>query len=165
MSFIRLKKRVRKEKTVYYAYLVSNKWSKFLPKQKVKAYLGRYYKLDSKSTQKPEFKKINLLNLLKKELISYNFKQKRKSLFIHAEGYKVDLNKKEVLNNQTNKCVLGINQGFLCNYTLNKLLSFKPKSKNKKEEGSKLIKVILDSGIEANKEIFLNLFNKLFKKS
>jgi len=46
MVYVRIKKIKGKE----YAYLVENKWNKKLkrPKQKVKAYLGKFYKKDTK---------------------------------------------------------------------------------------------------------------------
>jgi DNA-directed RNA polymerase len=163
MSFIRLKKRVTKTKENYYAYLVNNKWHKNLPKQKVALYLGRYHKLDPKQIKivLPKHKNI-LVSLLKKELLLHNFKQNNSNLFIHSEGFIVDLKKNKVINKLTNNPIcLGINQGFLCAYTLKNLLKFKLKSKNKKESGKILIRLLLESGIKPDKEQYLEVFNKL----
>ena len=166
MSFIRLKKRVTKSKESHYAYLVNNKWHKNLPKQKVALYLGRYHKLDSKQINiaLPKHKNI-LVSLLKKELLLHNFNQKNSSSFIHPEGFIVDLKKNKVLNKHTkNQVCLGLNQGFLCSYTLKNLLKFKPKlnSKKKTKQTSKsLIRVLLEAGIRPDKDQFLKAFSKL----
>ena len=58
---------------------------------------------------------------------------------------------------------LGLNEGYLCSYTLKELFNFKQKNKNKKEQGAKLIKLILDAGISLNKETFLEVFNKIIE--
>ena len=163
MSFIRLKKRDKN----YYAYLVENKWSRYAPKQKVKLYLGKYIKLNSEKV--PEnIAKIDLnkdkifYSLLKNELLSYRFKQKNKDLFIHENGVTVNLKKHNVLKDNKEVC-LGLNEGYLCSHTLKELINFKSKSKNKKEEGTKLIKTLLNAGISLNKETFLEIFNKIIK--
>ncbi len=162
MTFIRLKKRTTKTKENFYAYLVHNTWKKNLPKQKVSLYLGRYYKLESKQTNiiLPKHKNI-LISLLKKELLSHNFKE-QKNLFIHPNDIIVNLNKREVLNKSNkNSVCIGLNQGFLCSYTLKKLLNFKHNLKNKKESSKILIRLLLDAGIKPDKEQYLEVFNKL----
>ena len=161
MSFIRLKKRVTKTKENYYAYLVSNTWHNNLPRQKVSSYLGRYHKLAPKHIKIKPFKENNfLLYLLKKELQMHDFKQKNKDLFIHPSGFIVNLKKKKVLDkNSDNNVCLGINQGFICNYTLNNLLKFKPK--NKQQAPKLMIKLLLEIGIKPDKSVFLEALNKL----
>ncbi|MBS3171056.1 hypothetical protein J4449_00420 [Candidatus Woesearchaeota archaeon] len=162
MSFIRLKKRVTKSKENFYAYIVSNKWHNNLPKQKISLYLGRYHKLDSKIIKIKLSKQENILvYLLKKELLLHNFKQKNHS-FIHPKGFVIDLKKNKVLNKQTqNPVCLGLNQGFLCSYTLKNLLKFKPKLNNKKQAAKSLIRILLEAGIKPDKDLFLETFTKL----
>ncbi len=163
MSFIRLKKRVTKTKENYYAYLVSNKWHECLPKQKVSQYLGRYHKLEPKQTNiKLPTEKNPLLFLLKRELLLYDFRQKRDNLFIHSKGFTIDIKKNKILNNHTKSPVcLGLNQGFLCSYTLKNLLKFKPKLKNKKETSKIIIRLLLEIGIRPDKNQFEEVFSKL----
>jgi len=162
VAFIRLKKRNQN----YYAYLVENKWSRYTPKQKVKLYLGKYTKLNSKKIHKEvkiDLKKDKIFyNLLKNELLNHNFKQKTKNLFIHENGFIINLNKNKITKDQKEVC-LGLNEGYLCSYTLKELFNFKQKNKNKKEQGAKLIKLILDAGISLNKETFLEVFNKIIE--
>lgn len=160
MSFIRLKKRVSKSNENYYAYLVDNKWDNYSPKQKVRAYLGKYIKLEQQNKVSVKLNKRNLFkDLVKQELLSHNFVQKNKSLFIHAQGYLVDFNKKRVLNADKTPVCLGINQGYLCNYTLNKLFSLKYKINKKKDK--ELLRALLDIGITPNKDLFSEVFRKI----
>lgn len=168
MSFIRLKKRSYKTTQNYYAYLVDNKWSKYFPRQKVKSYLGRYYRLVRNETNqtnivinKSKSKEEIIYLLLKTELLNHNFNQIGSFLFMNSDGIYVNLKTYKVLNKQTNKKVcLGLNEGYLCNYTLKKLLTFKLSSKNKKKEGYNLIKRILNAGLKIDPITFLEVFNK-----
>ena len=160
MSFIRLKKRVSKSKENYYAYLVNNKWTNYSPKQKVQAYLGKYIKLESENKISIKLSKKDLFyDLIKQELISHNFVQKNQNLFIHSQGFLVDVKKRKVINSDKTPICLGINQGYLCNYTLNKLFSFK--YKNNKNKDKILLRILLDIGITPNKNLFSEIFNKI----
>lgn len=160
MSFIRLKKRVSKSNENYYAYLVNNNWNNYSPKQKVQAYLGKYIKLEPKNKVSIKLDKKNLFfDLIKQELISHNFVQKNKNLFIHSRGFVINIKKKQVLNKENIPICLGINQGYLCNYTLNKLFSFK--YQNNKKNDKLLLRRLLDIGITPSKELFAEIFNKI----
>ena len=167
MVFIRLKKRSYKSGENFYAYLVGNKWENNTSKQEIKRYIGRYIKLDSNKNSEIKINEVKtikkkdiLLYLLKKQLLSYDFKEKVKHLFIHKAGFSVNLKNNKVLNKKTNKKIcLGLNNGFLCSHTLKKLSEFKT-PKDKKKTGIKLIKLFLDLGINTNKELFLEIFNK-----
>jgi len=163
MSFIRLKKRVNN----YYAYLVINKWGKNSSKQKVKSYLGRYYKLKSDINNQNKHlplyikKELIFIYLLKNELKSNGFKQKNKYVFINPKGYLIDIKTNDVINKYTKKQIcIGLNEGYLCNYTLKNLSKFTIK-KDKKETGKNLIKLLLDLGINPDKDLFLAIFNTL----
>ncbi|MEK6936498.1 MAG: hypothetical protein AABW58_00330 [Nanoarchaeota archaeon] len=161
MSFIRLKKRVTKTKENYYAYLVSNKWYKNLPKQKVSQYLGRYHKLMPKQTniELPKHKNI-LISLIKKELLHHNFKEKSSNFFFHPEGFLINLKTYKVLNSQKNPVCLGLNQGYFCTYTLKNLSKFK-KTKNKKQASKTIIRLLLEIGITPNKDQFEEVLKNL----
>lgn len=163
MAFIRLKKRVTKTKENFYAYLVSNKWEKNLPKQKVSLYLGRYYKLEPIQTNAKLTGKENILiYLLKKELLLHSFKQKNKNLFIHQDGFIINFKKNKILNKHSgNPVCLGLNQGFLCSYTLKNLLNVNPKIKNKKETSKLVIRLLLEIGIKPDQKQFEEVFKKL----
>ncbi len=162
MSFIRLKKRGNEN---FYAYLVDNSWVKYAPKQKVRLYLGKYIKLDRIKFETivdpfKTLKKDLFYYLLKQELLNHGFEEKNKDNFIYS-NFIINLKQRKVIDKNTNKKVcLGINDGYLCNYTINSLFSFKPKNKDKRE-GAKLIKLLLDAGISPKKDIFIGIFNKI----
>ena len=54
--------------------------------------------------------------------------------------------------------VLELNEGFLCNVTLNELMNYKPENDN---DGAKLANLLLASGIKVDEGLFVRLFNRL----
>ena len=159
--FIRVKKRQGKKSVNYYAYLVNNKWTRYLPKQKVSLYLGPYFKLEKISNIISDLNKVKKENLfhfiLKNELLNHEFKDEGNWLFTHEKGFKVNLKTKSVFNKNKKIC-LGVNQGYLCNYTLKKLISFKLKTK---EDSKNLIKIMIEVGFNPDKDLFIEIFNKI----
>ena len=170
MAFIRTKKVKGNE----YAYIVRNKWKKKDKgtRQKVKAYLGRVYRLspinevkfeDSISCGLDEYlEKTNrqriIKDLVRYELLKHGFVKRGK---VHVNGECiVDIEKKKVYNSRKSKAALGINEGFLCNYYLRRLLRF-DESGEEEEVGYKLAKLFVESGIAIPQEVFIAYFNKI----
>ncbi|MBD3163952.1 hypothetical protein GF323_02020 [Candidatus Woesearchaeota archaeon] len=59
------------------------------------------------------------------------------------------------------KAVLEMNEGFLCRHTLHRLLNFKLKHEDEREDGIGLAKAFLEAGLKVPKEIFIGYFQKL----
>lgn len=170
MSFIRTKKIKGNE----YAYIVSNSWKKKdqETKQKVKAYLGRVYRLSP--TKELRFENTlsqNLIEYLEKtgkqrlvkdliiyELLKHGF-NKDGNVYINGDCI-VDIEKNRVCTVRNSKAALGMNEGFLCDYHLKKLLKFN-ESGEEEEVSYKLAKLFVESGISIPKEVFIAYFNKI----
>lgn len=170
MGFIRTKKIKGNE----YAYIVDNKWKKKdkEARQKVKTYLGRVYKLsavkelsfeDTISCGLDEYldktnKQRIVKDLIRFELLKHGF-VKRGKVYVNGECL-VDISRKKVYNSRQGKAAIGINEGFLCNYYIRKLLRFNESGEGE-EVGYKLAKLFVESGIAIPKEIFIGYFNKI----
>jgi len=165
--FIRTKKIKNKE----YAYLVKNIWKKRKKssRQKIHSYIGRVYKLEkSKNNElsKEKLEKSNskkmTLNLIKTELLNHSFSETKNNIFENNE-FKVNLNRKEVTNTRTKKQIcLEMNNNFLCNYTLKKLVNFSPKQGlTKLQVGRELANNFEAIGIKVPKEIFVIIAKKV----
>ena len=185
MVFIRTKRIKKKSGNVYtYAYLVENKWKKRAvgkkkSRQKVKAYLGRVYKLDKESELdflelfsindaenyvNNKSKKGIIIDLVKYELLKHGFDEVG-SLVSNGEIF-FDLDKAEfsILEGYRRKpgIVLSLNEGFMCKETLRRLTHFYAEG-TEEEIGYKLAKSFVEAGIDVPKEIFVGVFGKLFK--
>jgi len=170
MSYIRVKKIKKKSGNEYeYAYLVENKWKKRLKggkkgaRQKVKAFLGRNYKRSivndidffeySKIDDVSQYVNSNSLKQIVKDLVKWEF-------YRHdIKDVIVDWNNNSI-RNYKNKVVLQMNEGFLCNDTLRKLIRFRFKSEEE-HAGIALAKVFVDSGLQIPQEVFVKLFEKI----
>ncbi len=166
--------RVKKIKGFPYAYLVKNTWTDNGPRQKIIKYLGRVYELEKKNDVTfSDFIKIDLVKYSKEnkyrkiihdlicfELTKHGFKKDKENKF-QIECVEIDLKEENPLKNN----VLKINEGFLCNYTLNKILNYQPK-KNKFDEeiGLDMAKLFVNAGLEIPGEIFIELFEKIMDK-
>lgn len=185
MVFIRTKRIKKKSGNVYtYAYLVENKWkkrtqSKQKSRQKVKAYLGRVYKLEKKSELDfLELLSINdvekyinsgnkkeiIIDLVKFELLKHGFDEV--GSLVSNGGVFFDLDKLEfsVLEGCKRKegIVLNLNEGFMCKQTIKGLVCFNAEG-TEEEAGYKFAKAFVEAGIDVPKEVFVELFAKLFK--
>lgn len=172
--------RIKTIKGSKYAYLVKNKWykSKLRSGQKVQKYLGKVYSLTSK-------KEISFQDYIQEEIHSYvqhNYNKKifidlicfelKKHDFIEKNDYiltyqnlAVNLKNYKVYDIQTGKDIcLELNQGFLSSYTISNLLNFKPSEGKDLELGKLLGNTILDTGIAPDKDLFIQIFQKLYKK-
>lgn len=144
-----------------YAYLVENNWNHGKTNQKNKAYLGRVFKLAAldlgsvfnedlvDKLTNTEFKK-GLHFLLERCLKALGFEKKGNSF---VKDFFVIKNKTVRANGK--KSVLELNNGFLCDFTLNNLFSLKYEGEQFREWGFKLAKAISLSGIPISKEEFV----------
>ncbi len=173
MSFIRTKKIKGNE----YAYIVENKWRK-RRKNKVKQimskYLGRVYRFDRNSViDFFEFysiedvnKYINgkskydiLLDLIKLELSNHGFEEKDELLV--KEGCYFDLNERRVRTSRSKKVAIAMNEGYLTNYAIKKILRFE--AFDEEEDGYLLAKLFIEAGINIPKDVFVGFFRKIYK--
>ena len=70
---------------------------------------------------------------------------------------------KKVLSRKKN-AVIALNDGFLCETTLNALLDFVPKGEYDEEIGLELAKLLVSTGLDVQKEFFVVLYEKLMQK-
>lgn len=151
MSFLRIKKIKGKE----YAYLVSNKWTSKGPRQEVKRYLGRVYKFPGKANSSVNYvagRKALLIELVKFELDKIGGGIKK-------EKIEFDDKKLGFFKGKKN-CVLGLNEGFMCSYTLRRILNFK-KQEDIEVDSVKLAKFFIEGGFDVPKEAFIAYFEGL----
>lgn len=155
--------RAKKIKGRKYAYSVKNMWTAKGPRQKVNAYLGKVVKLEENHqlNYTPDIDKEPVqvfMGLAKMELMKLGFKENGDLL--ENESFLFDMNKMSLLEKKgkQKEVVLELNEGFLCNATLNELMSYKPEEDN---EGAKLANLLLASGINVDKVLFVRLFNRL----
>ena len=151
MGFLRLKKIKGNE----YAYLVENQWTSKGPRQEVKRYLGRVHKFsgDSNSVLNLEGGKKELLrNLVSFELGKINGRLEKEKIEFDRKGLRFVKGKKN--------CVLGLNEGFMCNYTLQRILRFR-KTNDIEVDSIKLAKFFIEAGFAVPKEAFIAFFERL----
>jgi len=166
MSFIRAKK----IKEHFYAYLVENSWKKKKQgsRQKVKAYLGRIISLAPKETtpftESLETKKFTeaVKSVIRWQLNAYGFIPKEEKL-ISQDNIIVDFQQKTVKQNNAN-VALKINEGYLCSYTLHRLFEFEAEG-YEEEVGLQLAEVIVGAGLKVEKQLFVQLFEKIYKQT
>jgi len=166
MAYIRTKK----INNNLYCYLVQNKHTKHGPRQKVKKYLGRAFILKQKKDldffdyfqiknldsyfQKP--RKQILQNLIKFELTKHNFKEKKdllvnKDLSFNPKNFQTLNNKKET--------TFSLNEGFLCHFTIKRILNFK-KTNDFQKDAHALAKYFIEGGINLPQEVFIQYYQK-----
>lgn len=156
MAFVRVKKLKGKE----YAYLVENTWQDKGSRQKVKSYLGKVVKplrqkeagVDIASMQFNDA----VMALVKQELANHGFNES-----LELEGVKADLLNRSFVSGKRN-VVLALNEGFLCSQTLNEVLGFKPEG-YEEQAGEKLATVLVEAGLKLPKDVFVRLFEKVYK--
>lgn len=160
--------RVKKVKQYHYAYLVENKWrkAKSSSRQKVKQYLGRVHKLESNGLKfeddisELDFKG-TIMKLVGFELLKNGFKRQKNKL--KKEEFTFDIENIKFLKAKQN-VVFEANEGFLCEFTLNKLLNFKARGHEEKV-GFDLANAILEAGLAVPQEVFVKTFEKIYKKN
>ncbi|MBW2992625.1 hypothetical protein KY345_05400 [Candidatus Woesearchaeota archaeon] len=182
MAFVRIKKVKGKQ----YAYLVQNNWRKGKirkrkgVKQKVKAYLGRVYRLVREKDidfwqtvdSEPETylrlatKKKILHDLIRFELLKHGFVNVKEDALKKDSGewmrgdIRISINKKKIVNKLNSKCVLAINEGYLCGYMLKKLFNYDVKGPIE-ESGLELARLFIETGLNVPQEVFIEYYEKL----
>ncbi|MCK5283354.1 MAG: hypothetical protein KAK00_08160 [Nanoarchaeota archaeon] len=189
MSFIRIKKIGNKNGKKYeYGYVVENKWRKRLKKgkggsrQKVSKYLGKVLRLENIDEKIKdcgddgffEFignkdieeylknKKRRIVNdLIRYELSLRGFDENKG--IIERGGIRYELKQERFVNSdgEDEKVLIEMNEGFLCRYTIRKLINFKARDEDERENGVKLAKAFLGAGLRVPKEIFVGYFEKV----
>ena len=149
MTFIRLKKIAGKQ----YACLVENSWTAKGPRQQVKQYLGKYVQLESAELPASQPEAVSIISA---ELQARGF-----SAGLARGNVRVNL-KLCTVREDKKKAVLGLNGGFLCDYTLRKLLRFQPVVEV--TPGYTLARAFSDAGIRVSREQFVIIYKKLYKK-
>ncbi len=153
-----------------YAYLVltkRRKRSKKHPKQKVSAYLGRVIELNNhqqstvnnaqqspKETVRAMFDELLLANGFSKVDQHYS----KGDLMVNLNNYNV----KSIKTGQ--KLCLQVNEGFVANKTLRRIICYRPPEGTNKDVGQDLAKKLLSSGLNPQKEAFLGLYYKISKE-
>ncbi|MBI2541813.1 hypothetical protein HYV80_03840 [Candidatus Woesearchaeota archaeon] len=163
MAFFRIKKIKNKE----YAYVVENEWHSKGSRQKVKGYLGRVYRFESKNNAGfLEFVKAgdarNYIESNSKvfhELIEWELFKNG----IDKKEFLIDMNNKKVQKNGRNVALM-VNEGFLCSATLKNLLEFKPEADGP-NEGYRFARVFIEAGIKVPHDVFIGLFGKMYKQA
>lgn len=170
MSYIRTKKISGSR----YAYLVDNVWEDGRSRQKVRKYLGKVYalkktkgRLQFSSTvgqdldeYMEEAKAASLTgDAARYELLKHGFEQKDELLV--SGKLVVDMKARRVYSRKDKDVVLGLNEGYLCEETLNGIFSAKLFGEDDREQGLGLARLFVDAGIQIPKEIFISLFSKL----
>ncbi len=155
MTFIRLK-RVGKER---YAYLVDNVWTSKGPRQQVKRYLGKYLELPDAPRGSLIHGALPTISLLVgSELRGRGFTEKLSNTELN-----IRINLKTCTARQgTKNIVLGINGGFLCGYTLRKLIHAVPLVEV--VQGYSFARAFSDAGIRVSREEFVVLYRRLQTK-
>jgi len=156
MAFVRVKKLKGKE----YAYLVENTWQDKGSRQKVKAYLGKVVKplrqkeglVDVAAMQFQEA----VIALIKQELLNHGFNEN-----LEFEKAKADLLNKSFVSGKRN-IVFALNEGFLCAHTIKEALDFKSEG-YEEQAGAKLATVLVEAGLKLPKDVFVALFEKIYK--
>jgi len=171
--FIRVKNIKNKKGKVYpYAYLVGNKWYKRGNKekgkgsrQKVIKYLGRVYPFS-------KVKDAGFFDYLEVEDVEKylgQWKNKIINELVEWELFRHDIDKNEFLIDNSCKVLkkdkevsLKLNEGLLNSYTLGRLLRFRFTGEER-EDGFRMAKYFVEAGIEVPKEVFVSIFDKVYK--
>lgn len=162
--------RTKKIKGKEYAYLVQSRWkkrnknSKNGPRQKVKGYLGRVYRLESKKDiDFFEFLSIKdsdkyLIKSCKKKIVYDLIRWEIYKHEISKDDFLIDIEDKKIMKNEKS-VVLGINDGYLCGETIKKLINFK--NGEEEQQGLELAKRFVQAGINIPNELFICYFEKI----
>ncbi len=155
MAYIRTKK-INENK---YGYLVESKNTEKGPRQKVKGYLGKVFELEKKGKVEVadtpgNDKKELLLSIMLPELQLRGFK-KRSGKFCCNNI--VLCPRTFSLSQKGKKVVLSLNGGYLCDFTLQRIIGFR-KSKDFSRDGYTLAKYFLEAGLLISEDNFVRFY-------
>jgi len=159
-----------------YAYLVKNVWTKKGSRQKSRKYLGRVIKPE-KIHEKSFYEHHNItdkdfyfknssmkkifLDLVKLELNRHGFDDNRKGV-CESDKLTADLKSLMVFSEkESRKITLEMNEGFMCEYSLKKLLSFYAKTDDDKKLAYDLANTLVEAGINVEKDVFVEIYQKM----
>jgi hypothetical protein len=159
--FIRLKK----INGQHYAYKVKNAWTQSGARQKSVKYLGKAVVLPPPDAMifgslpgDADYPRI-VSSLIEWELLSRGF-QKAEGSFA-KEGMTLAL-KSHVPHVQEKPVVLKINDGYLCQETVQRILSFRRKDEEDHEQaGIRLANAFISAGIRIPPEVFVKAYDKV----
>lgn len=150
MAFIRLKKIAGHQ----YAVLVENTWTSKGPRQSSKRYLGRYREFPATQIQPPAVP--DVAAHVRAELLACGFSDK-----LALDKIKVNLQNCTVRDGRK-RIVLGINGGYLCDFTLRKLLHFVPLEEV--TPGYGLARAFSDAGVRVARDQFVRIYQKIYTR-
>ena len=173
--------RIKKIKGIEYAYLVKSVWKKKTARQKVVKYLGRVHILEKtnpisfdefieqynlKITSKTSFKEI-IQYLMAWTFCQHGFTKdplvQKKWLFNHGKivGDPAKLKLYTKNRNLTLKC----NDGYMNSFTLKELckIQISKKTEEQRQAATMLAKAFVTAGIAIPQDIFIDVFQKVYK--
>ncbi len=159
--------RIKKIKGKEYAYIVENEWKRRGCRQKVKGYIGRVYRLKlTNDVNFKEYRKIedmqsyveaNEKNKIIHDLAEWEFFK----FGVKKEEFSIDVNSAKVQKKKKN-VALWLNDGCMCGNTLKNLIEFKSEG-DEQSDGYRLARAFVEAGIKVPQEIFVGIYQKLFK--
>lgn len=158
--------RIKKIKGSEYGYLVENTWTSKGSRQKVKAYLGRIIK-PAKTAELPVpiLTSLNFTDAIKAvakwTLLSHGFQEGSQSMLMNGTVL-ADLGECKIIN-KTNPAVIAMNEGFLCQHTLQDAIGFIPSGNTEETIGKELANVLLEAGLSVPHDVFVQLFETVAK--
>ena len=172
MVFIRIKRISGKE----YGYLVVNSWTGSGPRQKVSKYLGRVIRPEkAKSEPLAQFLGLTSEQDLQDWIRKNSFKDIAAALIgmelknhgiggnnSSGNGFKIDVENAEFLDDKGKPVVFALNDGFLCSHTAKKLLEYDAAADY---SGYNLADALTAAGIAVEKDVFITLFGKMQAKA
>ncbi len=164
--------RTKKIKQIEYGYKVKNSWTSKGSRQKSTKYLGKVIVINkdkSSSTNSNqamikdlEFKTA-VKEIIKFELLNNGFKENDGKIELAEKDLTVDLEKTKITHSKR-PALIKLNDGYLCDETLKKLLDYVPgKEKHEEQIGFELAELFVNAGIKLEHEIFVEVFEKLFQ--
>ncbi|MEK6874852.1 MAG: hypothetical protein AABX52_03840 [Nanoarchaeota archaeon] len=150
-----------------YAYLVQNTWTTHGPRQHVTAYLGKIYTL-TQTTQTPfphiDIEHMNYQDAVQAILIwnieTLGFKPTGNHYF--KDNLIIDPAIHTVKNTKGKEAIIQRDQGYLCSHTLTTIYKFSMQG-HEEEVGFALAKAFVDAGLSVPKEVFVQIFEKIWK--
>lgn len=163
--------RIKRIKSHEYAYLVKNSWIRGATRQKVSRYLGRVHRpaqvreepcrrfLPDDAIAKCSSREL-ILRLLDWVLSEHGFK--KQGTRWRLDGIVVDQSSCTI-RRRGRDVVIGLNNDYLCGFTLRRLLRFKS-AKSPEQVGVALARAFVGAGIPVPEDVFVNVFEKTYKR-
>lgn len=170
--------RVKKIKGLEYAYLVKSVWKEKTARQKVVKYLGKIHYVEKtqrisfqefceKERIKPETTKEIIQALMQWTLFEHGFTKDpllhTKWLFDHGKiaGDPEALE----LNSGTKEVTLKINEGYMNSFTLKELenMHLNKEAEEQRSAATILAEAFVAAGIEVPKDVFIDIFQKVYQ--